>query len=76
MSEYDYVIFDLPPITQTSGSIRLASQMERTLLVVEAEKTAKASIKKTKSLLTGTKTQLYAVLNKANSYGPKGMTET
>jgi len=75
MSEYDYVIFDLPPITQTSGSIRLASQMERTLLVVEAEKTAKASIKKTKSLLTGTKTQLYAVLNKANSYGPKGMTE-
>ena len=37
-SDYDYIIFDLPPITQTSGSLRLASQMERTLLVVEAEK--------------------------------------
>jgi hypothetical protein len=43
-SEYDYIVFDLPPLTETSGSIRLAGQMERTLLVVESEKTAKDSL--------------------------------
>ncbi|MGN6384736.1 MAG: GumC family protein [Verrucomicrobiota bacterium] len=70
-ADYDYIIFDLPPITQTSGSLRLASQMERTLLVVEAEETPKATVKRAKSLMATSKTQLYAVLNKTKSYGPK-----
>lgn len=73
VSEYDFIIFDLPPITQTSGSIRLASQMERTLLVVEAEKTSKDKIKQAKSHLARTKTQLAAVLNHSRTYGPKSL---
>jgi polysaccharide biosynthesis transport protein len=71
VSNYDYIIFDLPPISQTSGSIRLASQMERTLLVVEAERTSKEKIKAAKEILGRAKTQLATVLNKTHSYGPK-----
>jgi succinoglycan biosynthesis transport protein ExoP len=70
VSNYDYIIFDLPPISQTSGSIRLASQMERTLLVVEAEKTSKDKIKSAKEFLIRSKTQLATILNKSHVYGP------
>jgi polysaccharide biosynthesis transport protein len=69
-SDYDYIVFDLPPITQTSGSVRLAGQMERTLLVVESEKTAKESLQKAKKLLASPQTHLAAVLNKTRTYGP------
>ena len=73
VSDYDYIIFDLPPITQTSGAIRLAAQMERTLLVVESEKTHKEKISAAKSYLAASKTQLATVLNKTRSYGPRSL---
>jgi polysaccharide biosynthesis transport protein len=68
MSDYDYIIFDLPPITQTSGALRLSTQMERTVLVVEAEKTARDKVQRAQQLLG--KSSLCAVFNKAKSYGP------
>jgi Mrp family chromosome partitioning ATPase len=70
MSNYDYVIFDLPPISETSGSLRLAGQMERTLLVIESEQTKGAKVNRVRDLLEGTSTNLFAVLNKTKSYGP------
>ena len=70
-SDYEYIIFDLPPLSQTSGSIRLATQMERMLLVVEAEKTAKQKVVEAKDLLNGSKTQIGAVLNRSRQYGPR-----
>jgi hypothetical protein len=38
-SDYDYIIFDLPPASLTSATPRLASHTDITLLVVESEKT-------------------------------------
>ena len=72
-ADYDYIIFDLPPITQTSGSLRLATQMERTLMVVEAEKTHKEKVARARKLINGAPTQLFTVLNKTKSYGPKSL---
>jgi polysaccharide biosynthesis transport protein len=69
-SNYDYIIFDLPPLTQISGSIRLAGQMERTLVVAESEKTAKQSLVGAKLALSGTDGQILPVLNKTKTYGP------
>jgi len=69
-SYYDYIVFDLPELTQTSGALRLAAQMERTLLVIEAEETSKEKLKRAKSLLGGAASKTYAVLNRAQSYGP------
>jgi anion-transporting ArsA/GET3 family ATPase len=42
-SNYDYIIFDMPPVTQTSLTSRLARFMDMVLLVVESEKTGIAS---------------------------------
>ncbi len=75
ISDYDYIIFDLPPLTQTSGSLRLASQMERAILVVEAEETDKANAKRVTNLLKASQPKLFSVLNKAHSYGPKSLRE-
>lgn len=75
ISDYDYIIFDLPPLSQTSGSLRLASQMERTVLVVEAEETPKDKVKRVKSLLKTSHANLFTVVNKARHYGPKSLEE-
>jgi polysaccharide biosynthesis transport protein len=69
-SDYDYIIFDLPPVTETSGSLRLASQMERTLLVIESEETQKGKVDRVRELLSESDSRLFAVLNKTKSYGP------
>jgi len=73
ISEYDYIIFDLPPLSQTSGSLRLASQMERAILVVEAEETQKASLKRASNLLRASRGNLFTVLNKKRSFGPQSL---
>ena len=39
-SDYDYIIFDMPPGTQTSPTPRLARYMDLALLVLESEKTS------------------------------------
>jgi succinoglycan biosynthesis transport protein ExoP len=69
-SDYDYIIFDLPPVSETSGSLRLASQMERTLLVIESEETQKAKVDRVRDLLAESDSRLFGVLNKTRSYGP------
>lgn len=74
-ADYDYVIFDLPPICETSGSLRLASQMERTILVVEAEKTHKEKLRSAKKLLNVAQTNLLAVFNKARPTGSRFFSE-
>lgn len=70
-SEYDFIIFDMPPIDQTSGALRLASQMEQTVLVVEAEKSSREQLKRARSLLAGSSASVVALLNKVRSCGPK-----
>jgi polysaccharide biosynthesis transport protein len=70
-SEYDYIIFDLPPVSETSGALRLASQMERTLLVIESEETQKAKVDRVRDLLAESQSRMFAVLNKTRTYGPQ-----
>ena len=69
-TDYDYIVLDLPPLTPTSGSIRLAAQCERLILVAEAEKTAKDDLIQTRTLLNSAGTNILAVLNKTKTYGP------
>jgi uncharacterized protein involved in exopolysaccharide biosynthesis/Mrp family chromosome partitioning ATPase len=73
VSDYDFIVFDLPPISQTSGSLRLASQMERTLLVVEAEKSDKRQVERAARLLGASRAKISTVFNKSRSYGPKAL---
>jgi uncharacterized protein involved in exopolysaccharide biosynthesis/Mrp family chromosome partitioning ATPase len=69
-SDYDYIIFDMPTVTQTSMTPRLARVMDMVLLVIESEKTNQDVAKKVISLLAESEANITTVLNKARSYIP------
>ena len=70
-SDYDYIIFDMPPVTQTSVTPRLSGFMDMVLLVVEAEKTNQEVVRRANLLLKESKANVIAVLNKARKYVPE-----
>jgi Mrp family chromosome partitioning ATPase len=70
-SDYDYIIFDMPPISQLSVTPRIAKFMDIVLLVIESEKTDREVVKRAITLLAESKPNLGAVLNKRRSYVPK-----
>ncbi len=69
-SDYDYIIFDMPPISQTASTLTLSSFMDQVLMVIEAEKTPRDSVRKAAALLQQTGTNVFGVFNKSSSYGP------
>jgi uncharacterized protein involved in exopolysaccharide biosynthesis/Mrp family chromosome partitioning ATPase len=69
-SDYDYIIFDMPPVSQTSVTARLAGLMDMTLLVMESEKTSRDSVQQATALLSLSKATVGAVLNKTRKYIP------
>ncbi len=70
-SDYDYIIFDMPPIGRTGVTQRLAGFMDMMLLVVEAEKTSRDVVRQTGALLAESKANVSVVLNKTRTYIPK-----
>jgi succinoglycan biosynthesis transport protein ExoP len=70
-SDFDYIIFDMPPINQTSPTIGLAALMDKVLVVVEAEKTHRDVVKRGYRELVGARADVAVVLNKTRSYGPQ-----
>lgn len=70
-SDFDYIIFDMPPVSQISVTPRLASFMDMVLMVVESEKTNGDVIQRASALLAQSKTNVGVVLNKTQSYIPK-----
>jgi len=68
-SDFDYIIFDMPPINQTSPTIGLAALMDKVLLVVEAEKTHRDGVKRGYREHVGSRADVAVVLNKTRSYG-------
>jgi succinoglycan biosynthesis transport protein ExoP len=72
-SDYDYIIFDMPPVSQTSVTSRLAGLMDTVLLVIEAEKTSQDVAKLAKNMLAESKASVGAVLNKTHSYVPRAL---
>jgi succinoglycan biosynthesis transport protein ExoP len=69
-SDFDYIIFDMPPVSQISITPRLAGFMDMVLLVIESEKTDRDLVQRATSLLAGSKAHVGAVLNKLQTYVP------
>jgi Mrp family chromosome partitioning ATPase len=69
-SEYDYIIFDMPPVNQTSVTARLSGLMDMVLLVIESEKTNQDMVIRVNRLLAESKTKVSTVLNKTRNYIP------
>ena len=74
-SDYDYIIFDMPLLSKGSMTLAMAGFMDRTLLVVEAEKDNRNILKRACSELVQAKANLCGVLNKVRSYGPGWLKE-
>jgi polysaccharide biosynthesis transport protein len=69
-SDYDYIIFDMPPVHQTSITPRLASHMDITLLVLEAGKEPVDQVKQAVEYLKAGKVEVGVVLNKKRDFAP------
>jgi Mrp family chromosome partitioning ATPase len=70
-SDFDYVIFDMPPLGQTSPSLGIAGFMDKVLLVVEAERTNRDTAKRGYEALRASRDNVSVVINKTRSYVPK-----
>ena len=70
-SSFDYIIFDMPPLSQSSATLAMATLMDKVLLVVEAGKSSQEVVKRAYAELAGAKAKVSAVFNKSRAYGPK-----
>lgn len=70
-SDYDYIIFDMPPVTQTSVTPRLAGFMDMVFIVVDGDKTNREWLKHANQMLKQSKANIAAVFNKRREYVPR-----
>ncbi len=70
-SDFDYIIFDMPPLEQTSPTWGMAAFMDKLLLIVEAEKNSREVIDRGYRKLVAERDNVSVVVNKARSYIPK-----
>ncbi len=74
-SDFDYIIFDMPPVSQISITPRLAGFMDMVLLTVESEKSDREVVQRACSLLAKSKAHVGVVLNKTKSYVPSKLNQ-
>jgi len=70
-SDFDYIIFDMPPLNETTPTLGMARFMDKVLLMVEAEKTGKEAAKRGYTQLSAARANVSVILNKTRSYVPK-----
>jgi Mrp family chromosome partitioning ATPase len=70
-SDYDYIIFDMPPVSQIGVATKLGRFMDVNLMVVESEKTDREVVKQASSLVSGPKANVGVVLNRKRTYVPQ-----
>lgn len=75
LSSYDYILFDLPPMSQTSIAPRVARFMDMVLVVAESEKTNAELLRQSANLLSESGTHVGAVLNRSRQYVPQGLSQ-
>jgi len=74
-SDYDYIIFDLPPVSQTSSTPRFSGYMDIVLLVLESEKTAQHSAVRASVLMKESRARIATVLNKYRRHVPASLAQ-
>jgi succinoglycan biosynthesis transport protein ExoP len=74
-SDYDYIIFDMPPVSPTSITPRMASHMDIVLLVLESERTGQHKAAKASNLMKESRANVAAVLNKCRQHVPEALSQ-
>jgi uncharacterized protein involved in exopolysaccharide biosynthesis/Mrp family chromosome partitioning ATPase len=70
-SDFDYIIFDMPALDQTSPTWGMAAFMDKLLLIVEAEKNSRDVINRGYRQLVAERNNVSVVVNKTCSYVPR-----
>jgi succinoglycan biosynthesis transport protein ExoP len=70
-SDFDYIIFDMPPVGPTSPTSSMARFMDRVLFVLESERCNRDVVKRSYAELLAARGNVAVVLNKVRSYAPK-----
>jgi len=70
-SDFDYIIFDMPPLSETSPTVGIAPFLDKVLLIVEAEKNNRDVVRRGYRALAASRDNVAVVFNKARSYVPK-----
>ena len=69
-SQYDYIVFDMPPIDQTSRTLTMAGLMDKVLLVLDAENTSRDGLMWGYSELVKGRADVSCIFNKTRSHVP------
>ncbi len=69
-NDYSYIIFDMPVVSQTSITSRLAGFMDMVLLIIQSEKTSRDAAQQAIDLLLLSKAKVGVVFNKTRKYIP------
>ena len=70
-SDFDYIIFDMPPLYETSPTWGMGAFMDKLLLIVEAEKNNRDVVKRGYRKLVAERNNVAVVVNKARSRIPR-----
>lgn len=70
-SDFDYIIFDMPRLEQTSPTWGMAPFMDKMLVVVESEVNSREIVKRSYRRLLSERDNVGLVMNKVRAYGPK-----
>jgi Mrp family chromosome partitioning ATPase len=74
-SDYDYIIFDMPPVSPTNATPRMASHMDIVLLILESEKTGHHAAARATALMRESRANVAAVLNKYREHLPAALAQ-
>jgi Mrp family chromosome partitioning ATPase len=69
-SAYDYIVFDMPMIDDTSRTLAMAGMMDKVLLVLDAENTSREALKWGYSELQKGKADVSCIFNKTRTVAP------
>jgi succinoglycan biosynthesis transport protein ExoP len=71
-SNFDYIVFDMPCVTDNTSVLRLAGFMDKMLLVIEAEKVHRDTLRRVTGMLFEAKaSNVLGIFNKVRSYVPR-----
>ncbi len=72
-SEFDYIVFDMPPLGQTKPTATVAGMMDKVLVVVEAETSTRSDVRRGYRDLVQAGANASVLFNKAKKHGPKAL---
>jgi len=71
VSDFDYILFDMPPAGPTSPTIAIAGFMDKVLLVLDGENTNRESLRWSYSELEKGRADVSCVFNKTKPHAPR-----